>query len=394
LSLMAFSVGIGLSSGLSSMLLAMALACEPKTGQTEQELTDDYRGSSRDRVSLSGRTRGSSPTGAGATGVDNIHVTALLSGQSASAIFVICVWMAVKATGQNFAHYAEMRTTVLNGGRLELMLAAFGCFVGAYACARLCAGRFDSSSKTESDPEAEHGLMLQLRPFALALMLNSICSTVLFPRLLDSAPSKYGTSPDWLASDLSLLYSVADLAGRIFSGNFFDFLQGLSSTVCRNACAQLQPCQCRLIPCCCRRAGVSRLAVQSRAACDGLGCNHARRQPVPPYSFSTCVRVARRLFAHSLRLSDGPNQWALVRGLHADRRSSGQKCGARRERYRDEPTLGYGKCLWGWGGSWVFNRLHHFFQRLGLSLSRCFGETLNENHTQWFFFRPVTTQSR
>jgi hypothetical protein len=95
----------------------------------------------------------------------------------------------------------------------------------------LCAGRFDSSSKTESDPEAEHELMLQLRPFALALMLNSICSTVLFPRLLDSAPSKYGTSPDWLASDLSLLYSVADLAGRIFSRNFFYFLQGLSATM-------------------------------------------------------------------------------------------------------------------------------------------------------------------
>jgi hypothetical protein len=240
LSLIAVSIGIGLSAGLSTMLLAMALACDPQTGQDGQELADDYRGSSRDWVGLSERTRGSSPAGAGGAGArDNDNVTALLSGQSAAAIFVICLWLGVKAAGQSYTHYVEDRRAVLNGGRLELMLAAFGCFLGAYVCARLCAGRFDSSSKTESDPEAERELMLELRPFALALMLNSMCSTVLYPRLLDSAPSKYGTPPDWLASEMTLLYSVADLAGRIFSCNFFAFLQGL--------CCSCQKCWARLL---------------------------------------------------------------------------------------------------------------------------------------------------
>ena len=206
MSLFAVSLGIGLSAGLSTVLLAMAIASDPKQGE-EQELADDYRGSSTEWVGLSERMGASSKASSSfATGTDNIFVTALVCGQATGAVIVVCLWMVVKAAGQGNLHYMESRTAVLNGGRLELMLAAGGCIFGAYMCARVCAGRFDDNSKTHTDPEAEAELVKILRPFGLALMLNPMCSTVLFPKLMDSAPSKYGTSPDWLATDLTLLY--------------------------------------------------------------------------------------------------------------------------------------------------------------------------------------------
>jgi hypothetical protein len=191
------------------------------------ELTNDYRGSSRDWAGLSDRMARISERGTQYnTGMDASLVTALWSGQSAGAVLVVGLWMAVKASGQGTTHYVEHHAAVLNGGRIELMMAAFGCIFGAYVCTRVCAGRFDTTSLTESDPVAEAELVQTVRPFALALMLNSMCSTLLFPRLLDSAPSKYGTRPDWLASDLTLLYCVADLAGRVFSHDVFKFCEG------------------------------------------------------------------------------------------------------------------------------------------------------------------------
>lgn len=204
------------------MLLAMAFACEPDTGPGEQELSDDYRGSSREWAGLSERIDGTSRAGAfSVKDIDNSLVTALLSGQGAGAVLVVCLWMAVKAAGQSHSRYTESSTAIVNGGRLEIMLAAFGCICGAYICARICAGRFDNTALTSSEHAAEAALIRTVRPFALALTINAMCSTILFPRLLDAAPSKYGTAPDWLASDLTLLYCVADLAGRVFSQDFF-----------------------------------------------------------------------------------------------------------------------------------------------------------------------------
>jgi len=230
LSLLSVSLGIGLSTGLSTVLLAMALASEIKGAPEELELNDDYRGSSRGWGGLSQRTGVSAmggTSGSSLVGKDNVFVTALQTGQATGAVVVVCVWMGVKAAGQGNYQYVEERTTVLNGGRVEMMLAAAGCIVGAYVCTRVCAGRYDKTSLTETDPLAQAALVQIVRPFALALMLNSICSTVLFPRLLDSAPSSYGMRPDWLASNLTLLYCVADLAGRIYSQDFFSLCLGL-----------------------------------------------------------------------------------------------------------------------------------------------------------------------
>ena len=224
LSLFAVSLGIGLSAGLSTVLLAMALACEEECDAREMGLPDEYRGSSREWGGLSQRTAG----GASASdprGADNMYVTSLQAGQASGAILVVLLWMLVKAAGQGSTHYVEYRSTVMNGGRLEMMMAAAGCIFGAYVCARVCAGRFDKTPLTERDPEAEAALLRTVRPFALALMINSICSTVMFPRLLDSAPSKYGVQPDWLATDLTLFYSVADLAGRMWSKDFLALFQ-------------------------------------------------------------------------------------------------------------------------------------------------------------------------
>ena len=221
LSLFAVSLGIGLSAGLSTVLLAMALACETEADDREMEMPSDHRGSSREWGGLSERTTDS----ATAPGPSNTNVTALQAGQATGAVLVVLLWMMVKAAGQGSTHYVEYRRAVMNGGRLEMMMAAAGCIVGAYVCARVCAGRFDRSPLTESDPEAEAALFRTVRPFGLALMINSICSTVLFPRLLDSAPSKYGVRPDWLATDLTLFYCIADLAGRVWSRDVFAYMQ-------------------------------------------------------------------------------------------------------------------------------------------------------------------------
>ena len=77
----------------------------------------------------------------------------------------------------------------------------------------------------EADAEADGQVVKVVRPFAVALMLNSLCSSVVFPRLLDTAPSHWGLRPDWLASELTLLYALADLAGRAFSKEFVAFCQ-------------------------------------------------------------------------------------------------------------------------------------------------------------------------
>ena len=115
------------------------------------------------------------------------------------------------------------------------------------------------------------------------------------------------------------------------------------------------------------------MATLSGTACDDLGCNNARRQPVYPYSFSALLRMARRHIAHSLRLSHWRVEWTVVSGLHAGRRSCGENIWVEGHGRRDGPALGLGKCLWGWGGAGVSIRLLYLFQRLGLSL--------------WLFFR-------
>ena len=211
-SLFCVSLAIGLSAGLSTVLLAMALACE--SDPEEQELTN------RSSAGLSHRSADSSG------GNKNLkRLTALQVGMATGAILVVLLWMLVKAAGQQSRHYADSRNAVMNGGRIELMLASAGCIFGAYLCARVCAGRFDDSSLIHTDAEVEQHVIQIVRPYAVALMLNSICSTLLFPRLIDSAPSRWGVRPDWLGADLTLLYCVADLTGRVFSQEFFAFLK-------------------------------------------------------------------------------------------------------------------------------------------------------------------------
>jgi hypothetical protein len=223
------SLGIGLSAGLSTVLLAMALASGSNAQQEERELRGLSAGSGRSGGGTS-ETSFDDPASK-----DNSHVTALVSGQSTSAIFVVVLWMYVKASGQegmfvkaSGQHYVESSAAVLNGGRLAMILAAAGCIVGAYVCTRVCAGRYDNNALTSTDDVASIDLIKVLQPYALALVLNSFASTVLYPRLLDSAPSKYGIRPDWLASDLTFLYSISDLAGRVYSYDLFVFIRGMS----------------------------------------------------------------------------------------------------------------------------------------------------------------------
>jgi len=221
-------MGIGLSAGLSTVLLGMALA----SGSTAQQEERELRGLS----ARSGRSGGgtSETSFNDPASKDNSHVTALVSGQSTSAIFVVVLWMYVKASGQegmfvkaSGQHYVESSAAVLNGGRLAMILAAAGCIVGAYVCTRVCAGRYDNNALTSTDDVSSIDLIKVLQPYALALVLNSFASTVLYPRLLDSAPSKYGIRPDWLASDLTFLYSISDLAGRVYSYDLFVFIRGM-----------------------------------------------------------------------------------------------------------------------------------------------------------------------
>jgi hypothetical protein len=223
LSLIALSVGIGISVGLGTILLAMAYAIECPNDSAEAELLNDYH--SHRSKELNGMPSGGSKGSSIESGKGNVRVSALQCGQATGAVLVIVLWILIKSTGQRSAHYVESRTTVMNGGRMEMMLAAAGCILGAYICARACAGRFDSTETDEADAEADGQVVKVVRPFAVALMLNSLCSSVLFPRLLDTAPSHWGLRPDWLASELTLLYALADLAGRAFSKEFVAFCQ-------------------------------------------------------------------------------------------------------------------------------------------------------------------------
>lgn len=231
-------LGVGGFTGLcrSSLLSLAALMSAARSPEAAQDAEQSERSTSTSKKSNGG--------GGG-------FIYALLCGQGAANVLTAVTWVAIKAaeTRKQRAHRllhpadpavaADMNARMLSGGAALLAVTSIVCALGGYIAYRISA-RTVTAKEHVLQPAGVLGrrslspALVALKPACTALCLNALASTLLFPGLLESQESESGAGhgrelPEYLSTELILVHTVCDLAGRLLAPAFLSLLRASPS---------------------------------------------------------------------------------------------------------------------------------------------------------------------